>query len=109
MTDLNAEYETFLDNETEELVSKIKRSQVLEAIDCGIGHEDAWLAIVMGLRNMHPVASGIGLSALMYSYWRKVLAEKHAYDTWEMERKADAEAEKAERNNDTYKMNNGSD
>ena len=109
MIDLNAEYEKFLDDEASELMDKITQEQVMEAVACAIDCDKEWSYITTGLRGNDRMRTATGLSVLVYGYWRKTLAEMHAFDIWWSERKADADADKAERNHDTYEMNNGSD
>ena len=107
MTDLNADYESHLDQEASELMGNITREQAMEAVACMIDCDKEWSYIIKGLRSRAMISVGAGLSDLAYAYWRKVLAEKHAYDTWESERNADRAADKAEDAYELYETNRG--
>ena len=107
MIDLSADYESFLDEKTNDFMGKITEEQVMEAVACAINCDKEWSYIIKGLRSRAMISVGAGLSDLAYAYWRKVLAEKHAYDTWEMEHNADRAADKAEDNYELYETNRG--
>lgn len=109
MTDLNAEYEKFLDQETAELMDKITQKQVMEAVAHEVGSDHGFGLVILGLHLGGSKFVANGLTLILYNYWRKTLAEKHTFDTWEADYLADAAAAKAERNHDTCEMNNGSD
>ena len=107
MIDLNADYESFLDEKTNDFMGKITEEQVMEAVACAINCDQEWSYITKGLRSKAAISTGAGLSALVCAYWRKVLAKKHPYDTWESEHNADRAADKAEDAYELYETNRG--
>ena len=109
MIDLNAEYEKFLDNEATEFLNRITFRQIVEAIDCNINEPVTEAMLSVGVRggDASKTTAFIALRKICYEYWRKVLAEKHAYDTWESERNADRAADKAEDAYELYETNRG--
>ena len=107
MTDLDAEYEKFLDNEALEKLSRIKFSEIQEAM-AHPNDDDAILVLIEASLEQavrvgdekNSLTIGLIIRTICYEYWRGIMANHHNFHDWEQNRTQDRQAAKEEQGNE---------
>ena len=106
MIDLSAEYERHINVLAMQKMDALEYVDIIEALNNSVEIDDLENDLVMAVRHYAPT---LVVNDVCYQYWRGIAAYKLPFSAWVETYKEDHAADKAERNHDTYEMNNGSD